>query len=255
MAPLSYVLIASGHLLELLLLWRVFRERLWRPYPFLSAYIVYVSCASWAFLFILQLSGYSSRPYAVVYWGNEIAAAFLWIFIVWEIFRHSFPSGLPIRRFVGAVSVLLAAAAGGLLFAHGAAGLPRTLGYVVPNAERYASLVAAPVILWLLVAAQYYRIPLGRNIWGVAIGFGMFLSSTAANFAAALLGSPLAKITLLLGPASFVGMLAIWVWALWRYAPNPECAPALAECSELDLILWRKEWHRLLTSMRKVFER
>jgi hypothetical protein len=255
MAPLSYPLGVSGVLLGFLLLWRICRERLWRPYPFLSVYIAYVSCASVLLPVVVHLYGYSSRPYALAYWGNETVAGFLWVFIVWEIFRHSFPSGLPVRRFVGVVSVLLAAAAGGLLFAPSAAGLPHALGYAVPDIKSHVGLIGAPVILWLLVAARYYRIPLGRNIWGIAIGFGMFLSSTAANFAASLLGSPLAKITVILGPASFVVMLAVWAWALWRYAPNPRIAPASAETSELDLILWRQEWHRLLTSMRKAFER
>jgi hypothetical protein len=258
MLPSWYALGTLGVLLELVLLWRVCRERLWRHYPFFSTFLAYLLSSMLAQLALLRWYGLQSRAYASFYWTSDLVGIALWAFVAWEIFRHSFPRGSSLRTVVGGVSLLLASAMTGVLFlAHGNLGLPRSVGSFTVHFTSYASLVLAPLVLWLIVAAHYYRIPLGRNIWGMAIGFGIFLSLSAVNAAAYLLGHSSRLLSLLTTPGAFVLQLMIWTWVLWRYAPNPALMPAPAprEHGELELVLWRQEWNRLLDTMRKAFER
>jgi hypothetical protein len=256
MLPLSYGLWFLGEALEVVLLWRIQRARLWRRYPFFSLYLAYLVFSTLVQSAILETYGFRSHAYASFYWASDLVAIALWAFVAWEIFRHNFPRGSSVRTVVGTVSLALAAVGTGLLFlAHGSAVLPHSVGSFSLNFGRYASLVTAPVVLWLIAAARYYRIPLGRNVWGVAVGFGAFLSLSAINGATYLLGHSSRLLSSLLTPAAFVLQLMIWTWALWRYAPNPDLAPVPREQGQLELMVWKQEWNRLLAVMRKGIER
>ncbi len=256
MLPLSYVLGAFGTLLEFILVWRIWQQRLWRPYPFFCSYVVYLLLNMLADTGLLASYGYRSRAYAIFYWWSDLIGVGLWALIAWGIFRHSFRRGSSLRVVVGAVSLALVVAITGLLVflpSHG--GPPRLVSYLTVNFERYACLVMAPLVLWLIAAARYYRIPLGRNVWGMAVGFGLFLSLGAINAAVYLLGGSSWILSSLSTPAAFVLQMLIWTWAFWRYAPNPDLAPLAREQGELELVFWRQEWYRLLDTMRKPFER
>jgi len=256
MLPFWYLVGTLGDLLEVVLLCRVWRDRLWRHYPFFCVFLVYLLSNTLIQTVLLKWYGLRSHSYATFYWATDIVGIGLWAFVAWEIFRHSFPRGSGPRAVAGGVSLLLAAAMTGLLvLTHGNPIFPRSIWHLALNFGRYASLVLAPVVLWLLVATRYYHIPLGRNIWGMAVGFGLFLSLGAVNCAAYLLGHSQWALSSLTTPTAFAMQLLVWTWALWDYAPNPKFAAASAESTASDFILWRQEWGRLLASMRKAFER
>jgi hypothetical protein len=250
MNALHYGLFAVGLLLEFVLLWRIQRERMWRRYPFFAIYVCYVACRTVILFLLFHLH---EATYAAAYWTSELVALALWFFITWEVFRRAFPHALGIRRMVGVVLLIVCLL---VLCLAGYARGDKTarVSSVLSDLERYASLFQTIVLLLILSAAQYYRVRLGRNIWGTAVGFGIFVSFSAANFSAFQLWLFFLPFWQLLRPLSFVIMLAIWTWALWRYAPNPP-VPEQLRGRDLRLVLWHRDWARLLSTLRKAFER
>ena len=88
-----------------------------------------------------------------------------------------------------------------------------------------SSLTKAFLIIVLLGAARLYRLPLGKNVSGMMLGFATYLAINIANIVLAeRYGSAgYAGIFGLVGPVSFILALAIWNVALWQYEPvSPE---------------------------------
>lgn len=77
------------------------------------------------------------------------------------------------------------------------------------------------VIVVLLLAARYFRLPLGKNISGMIHGFVFYLTVSFVTYTAALYyGRDLFENLLsLLLPWSYDLCLLVWVVALWRYEP------------------------------------
>ncbi len=250
MNPLHYGLFAVGLLLEFVLLWRIQRERMWQCYPFFAIYVSYVACRTVILFLLLHLH---EASYVAAYWASELVAVALWFFITWEVFRHAFPPVLGIRRMVGVVLLIVCLLVFCLtIYVRG--DKAARVSSILSDLERYAGLVQTVVLLLILSAARYYQVRLGRNIWGMAVGFGIFVSFSAANFSAFQLWLFFLPFWQLLRPLSFVVMLAIWTWALWRYAPNPPI-PEPLRGRDLRLVLWQRDWARLMSTLRKAFQR
>lgn len=97
-----------------------------------------------------------------------------------------------------------------------------------------SSLAKAVLIIVVLGAARYYRLPLGANVSGLLLGFSLYLAINVANFA--LLesyGWPLYGRTAgYLAPLSLSLSLLVWTVAMWRYRPVPPVARRLAGAAE-----------------------
>jgi hypothetical protein len=116
---------------------------------------------------------------------------------------------------------------------------------------RKMALSASAWVAVVLGMARLYGIRIGQNIWGMAIGFLIFVSSEIANFAAFDLTAWFIPIWRFIHPFAYVFMLAVWTWALWDYAPNPH--------NEIDASLgsrlfstWRSQSVALEETIRKV---
>lgn len=95
------------------------------------------------------------------------------------------------------------------------------------------ALTKAVIILVLLLAARYFRLPLGRNASGMMLGFALYLTVSIVTFTAAgYYGKALfGNILPILLPWSYDVCLLVWVVALWRYEPDlvPEQMPGERE--------------------------
>jgi hypothetical protein len=251
MKPLFYLIFAAGAILELILIWRIQRGRLWRMYPFLCAYVYYVSVKTFTLLGVLKLW---PPAYAVLYWLSDLVAILLSLFILWEIFCHTFPAQL---NFHGVVLKGLCVLVVGLTLAYWlisrSASTYRAESIFVV-AERDVSFVQAVLLLSILLGARYYSVSLGRNIWGVVIGFGISVSICTANYAAFALTRSFLPYWRIIGPTSFVAMFGVWAWALWVYAPNPAFTASTLEDREPYLSQWNEAWNRMLGTLRRILE-
>ncbi len=242
MAPIHYVMFACGVLLEALVLWRGWRACLWRRYPFFYVYLGFILVRSIGLFALLQLQ---FSAYAMIYWLSDAVAALLWFFVTWEVFRQTFAFAPAVRRLVGEMMIFLLLALA-VVFFSGA----KAVGSF-PDLERKFSFVQATLLLTTLLMARYYAVPLGRNIWGMALGFGAYVSISVMNFAMFDLLESFVPYWRHIRPLSFIGMLGVWTWALWSYAPNPRPATAALEVYERSLAHWAQAWSELRTALRK----
>jgi hypothetical protein len=177
---LSYYIFFSGLALEAILAYRLVGERLWRHYPLFTLYLAYVIAQSLIGFAILQGA---PNSYPVWFWRSGIVHICLRFLVIWEVFRQTFPKTSPLRALVSRQSTVgalaLVTVLTGMLWAIQTYGKSHSVYLAM---ERSFGFVQAMLILAVLTLARYYRLPVGRNIWGIAVAFGMYSSvSTAAS--------------------------------------------------------------------------
>ena len=246
----SYLIFFLGVFLEAVLLWRLLRDKLWKRYPFFSFYVAYVVCQSLSVFAILRLV---PGAYAAWFWGTGIVHLCLRFLVIWEVFRHTFPKPSPLRRLVSRqltlATLALITVLTGMLWAIETYGKSHSVYLAM---ERSFGFVQAVLILAILIVARYYHLPIGRNIWGIAVAFGMYSSLSTAVSAFVDLMHSYFPYWQLLAPLSFVAMLGMWTWAVWVYAPNEAAAGGEMLDPANDLRRWTEDWGRTVSTVRKV---
>jgi hypothetical protein len=241
----------SGAALEALLLWRLAKGGMFRHYPCFS---VFVGCLVSQYIALFVALRLAPSQYPAWYWGSGAVNVCLRFLLVWEVFHQTFPKASPLHRMVSRQAALGAVAlisiSTGMLWAIQNYSKSHSVYLAM---DRSFGFVQAVLILAILSLARYYHVPIGRNIWGIAVGFGMYSSlSTAASALIDLRRSSFFPYWYFLSPLSFVAMLGMWTWAVWIYAPNQ-----LATANEIidpagDAGRWAENWGRAVSSARKV---
>jgi hypothetical protein len=241
----------AGPVLELATLLLLVRRRLWRAYTPFFVYAVWLFVANSALLLTdLYFRLPIDRPiYAAVYWHIDSVDIVLRLLVVWEVFRQTFPknSGLhrSLSKGLGMIAVVLLVLAGGTLWGYQNYSGLKSLHLAL---DRSFGFVQAVMILGTLVVARYYGVRFGRNVRGIALGFGTWASISTANSAIVDLAHSFLPYGDYLRPVSFVFMLVVWVWALWVYEPNPP----IIESSRVELGQWAEEWNRTISTARTI---
>jgi hypothetical protein len=239
---MGVVLFLLGVFCQGFLFWRGWRWRGWSIYPFFYAYLSYTTF--WTFVLI---SFPHAHPlYPRVYWDSELGATVLRLLVAWEILRGVFNRGV-IRKIAGTAIVVLIVL---LALAFWLSGPSPSVSPIADFMRR----MALSEGLWTILVfglAWFYGIQIGKNIWGMAVGFLIFVSSEITNLAAFDLASWFTPIWRFLHPFAYIFMLAVWTWALWDYAPNPHNEIDTSLGSRL-LSTWKRRSTALEESIRKV---
>ena len=249
MGVFGYIVFVLAFFLPCTLLWRCTQQRLWPVYPFFLTYL------SYTFLFTLilfPLSFLLSPPsYAKVYWLSDLPAVLLRLAVAWEVFRQTFPRHSGLRNLAGGLlaSVLFALA---ILFFY--LGGPRLGSSLVLDSVRKMGLSAAVCLLIVLGVARYYAVPIGRNIWGMAIGLLVYEAIEIANFAAIELAPSFFSVWRFIRPCGYDLMLLIWTWTLWSYLPNPRIVALEKPLLHQALSDWEHRWASVGTALRKAMK-
>jgi hypothetical protein len=157
--------------------------------------------------------------YLELYWWTQfivVAGEFL---LIWELFGLALRNYPGVRKFArffvtAAFSLIAVQAAVSSItgqFARGVMGIERNL-----------RAVEVALLLPLVLLVAYYGLPLGRNLTGIIVGYGLL---TTANMVALYLHTAL-------GPASQnllnlfrenceVLVVVVWLTTLWRFYPTP----------------------------------
>jgi hypothetical protein len=250
--PLSQAIVLLGTSFEVCLVWRLLRNGLTPRYPYFSAYLFCVILRTLA-LYAVQWYGIENIPpdvYKSYYWNTESIGVALRCLVVWELFRHTFPRGSALNRTVSKGLGLIAL--GLLIFAVATFWSYQayaTFHSVHPALDRSFGFAQSVLILGILLTARYYDIQLGRNLWGIAVGFGAWISISTVNNAMIDLTHSFLPYWQFVRPLSFVAMVAVWTWAVWEAAPNPQVAEQPVSVSELTA--WTEDWNRTLSSVRR----
>jgi hypothetical protein len=246
---LSYAICVTALALELSAVLLLLRKDLWREYQFFFVYAIWLFAANSALL--LTDLYFRQRPavYPAVYWHIDSVDIVLRFLVVWEVFRQTFPrkSGLnrSLSKGLGMIALgLLVLACATLLGYQNYSGL-RSLHMAL---DRSFGFVQATMILGTLVVARYYGVRFGRNVRGIALGFGTWASISTANSALVDLAHSFLRYGDYLRPVSFVFMLVVWIWALWVYEPNPP----IRESEAVELNQWTEDWNRTISTARTI---
>src|SRR5260370_9919353 len=241
---LSFTLCAAAIALELGTVLLLLRKNLWREYPY---FLIYVGWLLTANSTILVTDFYFRSIYPAVYWNIDSIDIVLRLLVVWEVFRQTFPknSGLyrSLSKGLGIIALALLIFACASFWDYENYASLRSIHLAL---DRSFGFVQALMILGTLVMARYYGLRCGRNVRGIALGFGAWVSVSTANNAMADLTASFLPYFYRLRPLIFVFMLVVWIWALWFYEPHPPIMES--EAAELDR--WTEDWNRTISPAR-----
>lgn len=234
MNALWYINVGCAAVLECLLFWRGFHRRLFSRYPVLFTYLAYTSVRS---IVVSLPNVIASNSFAKIYWWSHIAAALIRFGIVAELQSQIFPSKSPIRS-RSQITIAAALVMVAICFWVMGAGP----GHYMFDALRKIAFALAVWIVVVVGVARYHGIGIGRNIWGVAAGFLIFIGSELIHLSAIDLVPQLWAVWRYVHPVAWVLMLAIWTFALWNYHPNPELASVeISRTGDLQSA-WEQHW-------------
>ena len=212
MTFLSVGLFMLGVSSQGLLFWRASRWGGWRTYPFFYTYLAYTAFWTIVFLFF----PHSHPLYPKLYWYSDLVAAVLRFLVAWEVFRAAFQRGTVVRKVAGRI-VLAALLLLALVYWWSG---PSPGFHPIADYMRKMALAASVWTFLVLAIVWFYGIRIGPNLWGMAIGFLVFVSSEIVTFSGFGLAPGLNSFWRYVHPFSYAFMLTVWVWSLWDYVPN-----------------------------------
>jgi hypothetical protein len=211
----AYIVWVLGLILEGVLLFRAVRGGHFQKYPM---FYLYVGCVLVQSLFLFVICLAEPRYYVSFYWYAEFVSVGLGCGVVWEIYRQAlcrFPGAARMARNLLLFVVLMVFSKvlantwnGRVLWPSGA----------VVALERDLRTVQAVLLIGLVVVITLYRIPLGRNLWGMMLGYGLFIGTSVITLALrVLLGDSFQTAWIYIQPMSYLTVLCIWCITLWSY--------------------------------------
>lgn len=249
MTAWDYIIGGVGTCLQASILARAIQTRTYRHYGFFYAATAWALLESLFIIYLTTLKPLYALP--AYHWVGTISPL-VGFLVAWEVYRQIF-SGFPhLRRRVGQVISLALLLLVGASFAADFAARPLHR-FPLLATEWQCRLAQGAFLVLSLMLARYYCIPIGRNVLGMAVGFGLFVSVAVANFA---LRGQFGSDYPFLGYVYTLSSLAcygIWSWSLWDYAPNPKPQPELSLRAEQELPDWPLEvaWTKVFDALKR----
>jgi hypothetical protein len=242
---------AVGLTFEALLLWRLFRHRQLKRYAYLSSFLLFELIRSPALVTVYY---FNREWYSRAYWNTEGVGLAVFFAILWEVARHLFPSGSPLRRLAWQAVLLsetiLIPSLLMLAWGWSASNFDRyPVLKIWPLVEQYFTLAVSLLLLVIAGVARYYGVSFGRNMRGLIAGFGVYLCLYAANFAALQTVPRFHVFWQFISSVSYSAMVACWLWAFWKFAPSPSFAPEFRAPASWKS-RWSGDWQTALGDVR-----
>jgi len=216
-------------ILESLLLWRAYQQRLLKQFPFFYSYLLYDLCCASA---VYSVHWIRPNLYSTAFWLYYLIGMIVEFAVLLEISEHIFQP-FPVIRHLGQAVTILITVTFVLVYILPALLESHQRSAALLQFTIRASLTKAVILGAILIIVRHYGLKLGRNVGGLIVGFSIYLGVNIVDFgAAATYGRELyAKVLWALGPTSFALCLIVWTIALWEFAPNPQVrsTPMLAE--------------------------
>jgi hypothetical protein len=206
--------------LEALLLARGLRGNWAARYPVFYSYILFVLLQS-----LVRYSLYRSGSplYTNVYWITEFLAVLIGCGITFEVYRmglRAYPGTARMARNLLCIIFILAATKALVGASTGPHWWPVITSTDLALALRVvqAGSIGALVLLFLI-----YKVPFGKNLRGVLLGYGLFVGLSVIQFASiSLQGERLLDFWSYMQSFAYMSVLGIWVAHLWSYQEVPE---------------------------------
>jgi hypothetical protein len=222
---LSQLIGWGGITLEVLLLVRGFKGKLAARYPVFYSYFAFVLFQDLLSFVVYQ---WYHQYYPAVYWCTEFLALLFGCGIVFEIYRvglSAFPGTARMARnalalvFAGAITIGLAQAWTD----------PRWwMEAATTDIEGALRAVEALAIVVLAALFLFYSVPVGKNLRGILLGYGLFVGTSVLSLKfVSTADSAFHHFLSAAYPAFYFISLTLWVAHLWSYLPNPEPAASV----------------------------
>lgn len=237
----------AGNLLEVGVAFRAWRAKLWSHYPFFYLFFFTVLLADGA-CYLAYV--FEPRSYASWYWGTDLVSLFVGCGVVLELIWRALSPYRGAQRFARTLGIMVFV--GVLCFAvlyswvaAPAASIAERTHFEV---ERDFLAFQAIFIFAALSVIGYYAIPIGRNLKGIVLGYGLCIGGSLVSFALrSQIGIGFGA-WMLIEPFSYDLALLIWVATLWSYHPNPVPHSTVRIEADYELLLSRTR--RALQSAR-----
>lgn len=232
----ALVFLWFGNALEAAMLWRGIRSRTVEKYPYFYSYVASTLSSS-----ILPIVYLIDRPsYNLWYWPIQLATLVFGCGVILEILRgvlSPYPGAEKFARAAGLVAfgVVFLLAIVYLVFR-----LAPSSAATGIELERNVRAVQTVLLVAVLMIILRYGIPVGRNILGMIVGYGLYIAvSLVSRAVEAYAGTWLRLVWLYVQPLAFGVSLVIWLVALWSYYPNPAPGPGIPLESDYELLASR----------------
>lgn len=220
------VLWIAGIALESVILFRFLKNRLYAHYPFFSAYLVVVW--SWE-MALWPIYRFDYASYSQFFWVDQFLNLLAGFGVLFEIVRKSFQRFPGARTFATTlVAAMLAILCGYFVFRLLSSSTYASEGF--SDLERDFRAIQALALCGVLVVISYYRIDVGRNLFGIIGGLGLYVGSTILSHELkSYVGAGFNAAWSVIQPYAYLLSLIIWVFTLWSYAPAgaPEIPPEI----------------------------
>jgi hypothetical protein len=216
----TYGLWAVGIGLEALVLFRAGKSGILGTYPMFCVYLTCILVSDVALLPMYRLFG--SAIYTRFYWTKEFVCMLAGYAVVLELIDRGLecyggPKKLARKAGFGVFAGIVSFTGGEWL-------VQRRVGLLLTSIEVQRDLRAAELVLLGLVIGLllYYHIPVGRNLKGIVLGYGLCVATVVmADAFRSYKGQSFQTAFSLLRSYSFFASLLIWTVFLWSYEPNP----------------------------------
>jgi hypothetical protein len=207
-----------GIALELILVIRGVQRGIFRRYPVFYSYIVFVVVTD-ILLFAIRPT---VHPYLYLYWVAEFVGLLLGCLVFFEFYRVALKPYPGTARVARALLAIVFAAAVVKTIAT-IANVPQWWWNAKPaQVEGVLRVCQLLAILALTLLFLFYSIPFGKNLRGILLGYGFFVSWSVLCLA--LVAAGVARADTLWSytyPISYVLSVVVWTVHLWSYQPNP----------------------------------
>ena len=215
---ISILILAFAIGLELILFARGVQQGLARRYPAFYAYIGFV-LASDTLVYAVRSN---QHAYLYFYWFCEFMSLVLGCLILLEFYRVALAAYPGTARMARAVLSLLFIIAM-IKTVIKTMNVHQWWFYATPaQVEGLLRVCQLLAILSLTALCLFYSIPFGKNLRGILLGYGLFVSWSVICLA--LVAAGVAKADSLWSytfPFSYLLTLVVWTVHLWSYQPNP----------------------------------
>ena len=205
--------------LEVVILLRSALTGLLKKYPL---FFTYIACVLLKEIIGLLTRAWAPKLYEPLYWPADLATILASYAVMVEIFRWSTRHKPGIRRLTQRALLTVFALTVAYTvsnFVHGTFSSPSRAVAALGRDLRYVEAGVLLLMLWLLLR---YRIPLGRNLLGLLIGYSFWVGINVVNLAFWFVpGNEFSSLLRGLLPTTYVFTLGVWCVTLWSAYPEP----------------------------------
>lgn len=218
-----------GVLLEAVILFRCFRTRGFRHYPFFCIYLTCVLLADLGLYPAYKLL--NPHLFRTCYWTKEFVCVIAGYAVVMEIIEIAFAHFEGPKKLGRNAALIIFASIVGITALQ--AAWQRVSNTIHTSIQIEANLRGAELVLLSIIIAVifYYGVPVGRNLKGIIVGYGICTAAVVLNESIRTFAGPSFQAAFsTFWSYSYLLCLFIWTSTLWSYEPNP----APEACNEMD---------------------